>query len=82
LSGTLSVSGGIRATTLSGDGSALTGVNAAKLGGALPSAYSLTSHLHPYLPLSGGTVTGTTYFTQGLSATTLSGDGSELTNLD
>jgi len=43
--------------------------------------YSLTSHTHPYLPLSGGTVTGTTYFTQGLSATTLSGDGSALTNV-
>ena len=74
LSGTLSVSGGIWATTLSGDGSALTGVNAAKLGGALPSAYSLTSHLHSYLPLSGGTVTGQTNFTAGLSANSSSGE--------
>jgi len=43
--------------------------------------YSLTSHTHPYLPLSGGTVTGTTYFTQGLSASTLSGNGSKITGL-
>jgi len=40
--------------------------------------YSLSSHIHDYLPLSGGTVTGVSYFNSGLSASTLSGDGSAL----
>jgi len=35
--------------------------------------YSVTSHTHPYLPLSGGTVTGETYFTDGLSGNSISG---------
>lgn len=35
--------------------------------------YSLTSHVHDYLPLSGGSVIGESYFTNGLSANSMSG---------
>jgi hypothetical protein len=34
-----------------------------------------------YLPLSGGTVTGLAYFDAGLSATTLSGNGSQVSSV-
>jgi len=47
--------------------------------------YSVTSHTHPYLPLSGGMITGKTYFTDGLSGNSISGvfigDGSALVAL-
>lgn len=73
------VGGNIIADSFDGDGTDITNVNAVQLGSNLPSYYSATSHTHSYLPISGGTVTGGTYFTNGLSATTLSGNASSLT---
>jgi len=52
--------------TFIGDGSGLTGVSGID---------------GDYLPLSGGTVTGDTYFTSGLSAFSFSGDDSNLTSV-
>jgi len=80
--------GGLSATTLSGDGSALVALTADdtdRFNAKLPQEYSLTGHTHNYLPLSGGTLTGETYFTDGLSGNSISGvfigDGSALVAL-
>jgi len=53
------------ATTLSGDGYGISNINP-------------LSHSHNYLPISGGSVTGFTYFTQGLTSSLIGiADGSE-----
>lgn len=51
----------VYATTFSGDlaGNATTATNASSLGGTAASGYSKTNHTHSYLPLTGGTCTGT-----------------------
>jgi len=71
VTGSISAGDIIYASAFSGDGSYLTDLTWTNI--------SNTAHTHPYLPLSGGTVDGETYFTTGLSATTLSGNASALT---
>ena len=68
--------------TFFGSGSALSGVTGADtalFSGSGINTFSLTSHVHDYLPLSGGTVAGTTTFNAGLSATSFTGYNASIT---
>ncbi len=67
--GNLTTGGGITAASFTGGGSALTNVNAAKLGGILPSGFAQL-----------GAASNT--FTGGIAAASFTGNGSALTNVN